>query len=427
MKNQLSFQALPSVANNTITTLATKLLVFGISFATNVAIARLLGPHGQGIYSSTILVWTFGTLIAGLGIGTANTAFASRGKWSSSELIGNSLFFIVFSVLCSGVALFAIEVGILPGKIGELTISQVEIAVVLVPLGVAVGALGGLMLGFNRLKEWNIIFVLLGTVVTFIVLLGLVGGLRLGLEGAIIAWVFGQVAVMVVGCWRLLPRASIRLMMPPGLLKESLWFGVRANMAQLVGTLNFRLDSLIVLYLLGARDVGLYAVTVLIAEWLYFIPASIANALFPRFGSAGAEEVVQLTNRALRLTLSFALAGAIALAISVPLILGIFGEQYLSALPTFFVLLPGVAIYGLAHITTVYWYGYARKPQVNLMLAGISLIVDLLAIFVLVPHIGLQGAGLASTIAYVSSMSISIFLYLFFLILRSLLLNRRLG
>lgn len=372
-------------------------------------IGRTLGPRLQGIYATTVLIWTFGSAITGLGIGVTNVTFA--GQHPPGDLLSNSVWFVLYSTLLASIGILVIELGLTPASFGDLPAEQVKIALGAIPIGVGVAALGGLMWGLNRMREWNLIFVLLVPLVSLVAAFILVARLRMGMPGAIAAWLMGQVVALVVGARQLLAGTSFRLHWDSGLAGETLWYGLRANLAQLIGQFNFRLDAFFVLYFLGARAVGLYSIAAYVAEWLFFLPSATATVLFPGFASSDAATAAGNANRAMRLTVITTTAAMLGLAVCAPWIIRMFGPAYRDAVGPLLVLLPGVGVYSLAHITTVYWYGFARKPQINLLIAGVSLAVDIGGVMFLVPRFGLIGAALASTIAYVVAMTLNIFLY----------------
>jgi O-antigen/teichoic acid export membrane protein len=248
--------------------------------------------------------------------------------------------------------------------------------------------------------------------VSLLAVVVLVALMRLGVLGALMAWFCGQVTVLVVAARSLLPTVRLQFKLAPQLFRKSIWFGFRSNVTNLVGALNFRFDLFLVLIVLGASQAGRYAVVVTVLQLLFFIPNSIAIALRPVLASATHERVVDLTTRSIRLSLATSAIGTVVLGLFAPHILRVFGQPYISALPALLWSLPGVALYSTAFSTTVYWDSHARMPQVNLLIAALSLVLDVIGCLLLLPRLGLAGAGIAASIGYSVAIGVSLWIFI---------------
>jgi len=279
------------------------------------------------------------------------------------------------------------------------------------PIGVAVDAVAGLVWGLNRVRQWVIVIGFLGPTVTLLGIVGLVVSHRLTVASALAAWLAGQLVVLIAGISLLQPQRFRRARPNLRRFMEMLSYGARADLAHLVGTLNFRLDIVFVIAMLGPRAVGLYSVSVLVSQSLFLIPTALGSSLLPVFSSANQARVTDMMNQALRMTLLVSCLAAVVLGLSSPYLLPLFGSAYREATTTFLLLLPGTALYSLMHMTTVYWDSFVRKPEVNLYLAALSAGLDIAVLLVLVPRLGLPGAAIASSGAYVVAMAVSLWLY----------------
>src|SRR5207253_9172728 len=106
------------------------------------------------------------------------------------------------------------------------------------------------------------------------------------------------------------------------------------------------------------------------------------------------------------------IGSALGLGITGHVVLALFGAQFAKAWPTLLLLLPGAAAYALCHVTSVYWDSHVRKPQVNLYIAGLSLLIDSAGVLIPVPWFQLPGAGVAASIGYGVAAGLSLVLYL---------------
>jgi O-antigen/teichoic acid export membrane protein len=380
-----------------------------VTFLTTVALARVLGPTGQGIYSVSLASWAIAVGLSGLGVQWVNSVFVGRLRYSQAVLVWGSLLIVLISCVASAVCVIASLVTgfTLPG----LPRNVFVVLIAAIPLGVVVDATAGIVWGRNQVRRWSAIFLFLGPFIAFGCIASLLIFHRLTVGSALASWFGGQVVTAAVGIFQVRHELFREPRLDGKTLQEMLWFGIRANVSHVLGTLNFRLDSVIVLSFLGPRLAGLYVVAEMLSQLLYLVPSSLAASLQPVFASASRDAVVMQTNQSLRLMTLVGAVGAGVLAMAAPVGLPVFGSQYSGVTTTLLILLPGAAIYSLMHVTNVYWESFARQPHVNLYLAGGSLAIDVGALLVLVPHFGLPGAAVASTGAYVISMTASLWLY----------------
>jgi O-antigen/teichoic acid export membrane protein len=399
-----------SIVAHTLKVLSARVVSVLMTLLASVVIARSIGPRGQGIYAATTFIALIAIAVAGLGIPWSNQAFAGRRGYVARSLAANSYVFVLaaaaIAAVLGSVTFLAPRAWLpIPGDIALLV-------VVWIPFGVAVDALAGLTWGLNRMVAWSRIFIVLGPLATLAALLIFSIVLHLGVKGAVLAWLVGQIAMLIAGSWTLR-----RVLYPPGavdgkVLRESLPFGFRSVLSNLLGTLNLRFDFLLVLSFLGAAQLGIYAVAVMLTQLVLFLPSATAASLLPVFSSGEKERVVALTNGAVRANLTLSVIAGLVLALAAPAVLWIFGHEYLSGLVTLLILLPGTVLYSIAHITTAYWQTYRRRPQINLYLAGMSLTIDVIAAIILVPRFGLPGAALAASLSYTASVIVSLSLYI---------------
>ena len=402
-----------TIAQNALTTLAARLLGLGLALGTGVMTARLLGAAGRGLYSLAILCWTLGVLLLGLGIPTANAYQASRKKHQLPLLASNS-FLLVLGIGCAlaiAVALFRRGFSHLPHGLEQL----VPLLAILIPIGILTKAFAGIIQGQNRIKTYNLVQ-LISPTISLITMGILVGFLRLGLAGALAAWGVGQIAAALVSSVVVVKSSGISLTANGGLMIECLVYGFQVCIMDLIGTLNLRFDMFLVAYFLGAESVGYYSVAILVADIVYFSPSAIATASLPRLaGASTAAEARLIGDRGCRIALFSGIASALVLGLASPIAVpAIYGAAFSPAVAPLLVLLPGVAVYGVAHITTAYFNGRVGKPWINACIAALSLLLDVVFASFLIPRMGLVGAAIASSAAYTIAMLVNLGVYLFY-------------
>lgn len=164
-----------------------------------------------------------------------------------------------------------------------------------------------------------------------------------------------------------------------------------------------KIDQVIIGRLLGDGAVGLYAAAVKIAEAWYFIPSVICASLFPAIINAkkisAAVYVRRLNSLYLLLAGSAFIIALIISALSRPLIIGLFGREYLEA-----VLILRIYIWsgvGLFWGWAISQYLVAENA-LKLMFAinFLSMLTNIVLNFWFISLWGLPGAALATLISY---------------------------
>ena len=143
---------------DTLITFSTQIITVILSIAAAIVIARVLGPEGKGAYALIFLVPALLALLGNLGIGMANVYFGGSEKHEWTKLASNSL------VLALGVGVL-LTVGFLayffifePSFLREVEPRWLVLATLLVPLNLLMLYFRQILLGQNRIKEYNLVF-----------------------------------------------------------------------------------------------------------------------------------------------------------------------------------------------------------------------------------------------------------------------------
>jgi O-antigen/teichoic acid export membrane protein len=95
------------------------------------------------------------------------------------------------------------------------------------------------------------------------------------------------------------------------------------------------------------------------------------------------------------------------------LVVGILKPEFADAATALRLLLPGTLLYGLAASFSGFYTYQRGRPWAAAVVAGAGLVIDIGLDFVLVPAMGVNGAALASTIAYSTAIlgALVVFMY----------------
>ncbi len=368
-----------------------------VGFLTLVVTANELGVSGRGTFvlGATVI----GVVAAMSGGLTASTAYqVSNRKRDPGTVLVNG------SALAGTLGALAVIAGIVAGEVltGEPRAVAVSVgasaAAVIVTTVVA-----GVYLGHGALVRYNITLVLppllsLAAIVVTTVAFG-----RETPGAALWAFAAGQWLAVPI----LLATGALSFMrglkFEGSLVTAMLRFGVLAGLSSAVSYLNYRADALVVERYEGTRGVGVYSIAVYMGEAVWQFSGSLALATYSRVGSATREEAIALTTRVMRHTLVILGAVCLGLFATADILVRILDPDYASAATALRILLPGVLLYGLAAAFSGYYTYQRGKPWASALVAGTGLVIDISLAFVLVPAYGINGAALASSIAYAAA------------------------
>lgn len=366
------------------------------ALGTNILIARMLGPSGQGMYGLVVATAVIVCMVSGLGIPAASIYFVgSRQTPMATAAQQNILLATLLGA--AGAALLALTAPwVLPG---------VPCTVVL--LG---GALAALLLlnnlmtavlqGAQSFHAYNV-FALMPPLLTLVFL---ATGALLGathLHNALMATVAAQ------GCTAL---ATLGMVAPAGLarpwridrgyVRHALRYGGVATVANIIGQLNYRTDVYLIAHWLGTGAVGHYAVATGVGERLWILSFASSVVLLPHAARTQADGAPSLTPVVARHVLLLSLLAGAGLYVLAPWALPIiFGADYHASVPALRALLPGLVALNVGRLLSNDLAGRGR-PDLNAWLGGAALLINVGANVYCIPRWGIVGAGLATSISY---------------------------
>jgi O-antigen/teichoic acid export membrane protein len=175
---------------------------------------------------------------------------------------------------------------------------------------------------------------------------------------------------------------------------------LRSQLGNLATFFNYRLDVFIVNYFLSPTQVGLYAVGVLVSESLWQIPDAAALALLPRIAGNLDKESPAFTCQVLHQISLIVLVSGIAVAtLSPALIPLLFGAKFAASVPVVWWILPGTMALAVGKVMSAALTAKGM-PEYSSIFALVALIVTVILDLKLIPRMGIRGAALASSAAY---------------------------
>jgi O-antigen/teichoic acid export membrane protein len=386
------------------------IITFAGQFATSVVVARTLGPEFKGIYNLTLLSSGLVIIVSNLGLNGAISYFTASKKYSSQQLFFLAIVGgLVLSVI-GGLLFFLAYDSILAKSLLAGSDRQLILWVMLgLPLSLVTSFLSSLLLGQQRMVAYNSVNILrVLTNLAFQIISSAMAG---GVHGAVISWLSANGIALMLALWLLRRDSYLRTSQSTGLVPAALSYGGKSYAGNLLTFFNYRLDSFLVNFFRGTAAVGQYTTSVTMAELLWYLPNAVSGALFPKVSSVDEDIANRLTPQACRQTLLVVVIAAILFGlVGGWLLVGFYGEAYRPAIAPFLWLLPGMTGVTVAKIISADLSGRG-KPQYAAYTAGVTVVLTVILDLLLIPRISISGAGIASSLSYLTSGALSVFWY----------------
>lgn len=373
-------------------TFATCVLIQGLTVVQGIIIARLLGPVGRGEYAAVIL-WP--SVFGAIGIFGTNIALARAAARTTRHdgVIRTSILLAVLTGTLASVACYLALPHLLPEASRHLLgLSRLFVAFILLNhLSLNVVAVDQ---GAGNFKRFNLTRMLQYPVYLAFLVAMWVWNVR-EIRWAVVGFLVATATVVVVRLLLSLKDMPLRgpLYSPRRTLRESVRFGL-VGAAQ---PLYLHADKAILLWLLGAENLGLYVVALSASTAIGSITTSTAMVTFTAAAQAGPGEGFERIARTFRISalLWLLFGGILALAMGLLLPL-VYGGQFAAAVNPARLLIVGSAFGGLATLLDQAMRGQGR-PLAGLEARIAGLVAILAAGIILARYFGLLGMCLAFT------------------------------
>jgi stage V sporulation protein B len=368
---------------------------------TEFCIARLLGPAQQGRISLCLMSIVFGAVIGSIGSEATVVVWISQAKGERATWFPAVMFWVtcgsVLACVFWGLAFWQWHLPFLKG----LTSGLAGIVLAAIPGTVLFSILMSLLVGEERFQLRSVTALVnrASGLAIFLLCVFLLGRRP---ETALIGYLGGLAVGILIASGAL--RHFLRDMWKLGEARQSLIptmvFGFRGQTGTLATFVSYRLDVFVVNYFLDATQVGLYALGVLVSEALWQLPGIVSTALCPRTArtiGAGADSFTCTVLRQVFLvTLVTGLVVALASPVALPFV---FGKRFAPSVPVVWWIMPGTIMFSLGKVSGADLIGRGLNiytPISSYLGMAITLVLD----WYLIPRMGIQGAALASSIAY---------------------------
>ncbi len=371
------------------------------SLASAPILAQGLGVAGRGEVAAAQAVALLTVSLAAFGIPEALTFYVARGASASSRTKAAVAAFILFVGAVSTLGMI-VAAGPASGGSDSLQRLIVFSAAAVVPsllLGLVRGAASGEHM-------WGLIAAerVLGSVAKLMGSVGLLFSGHLTPETAIalvlVCPLIGGLPYIRASFGGRAPRSTAVVS-----TSDVLGYSGRVWIGSISGILLMRIDQALLVPISGAVALGLYAVAASISELPLVLNSAIRDVTFARqSGDFDPDEVM----KAARITAFLSFAAAATLAVLAPFAIpGLFGTEFTGAVVVTWILLIGVVV-GTPGSIAGAGLSALGHPGLRSVSLTIAAVVNVVAIVLLAPRAGAEGAAVATIIGNVVSSNANI-------------------
>ena len=196
------------------------------------------------------------------------------------------------------------------------------------------------------------------------------------------------------------------------LAKKLLLFSWPLIISGIMVSLYMKIDAVMLQNMAGVKEAGAYATVANLSEAWNFMPAVIVTSLFPAILNAKRDDVARYKKRIQHLydlMVYLSVPVAIVITFAAPLIYKLYKPEYAYAAPTLSVhIWSGVFVF-LGAASSQYLIA-ENFNKLTFIRTGFGAIVNILLNLMLIPHLGMMGAAIATLVAYASATFFVIFI-----------------
>ncbi len=395
------------------------LIVVGI--VTGVINARWLGPEGVGILVLAMLIRLFAFRFGNLGFGSAFAYFVARKRTTGRAIVPLAIWTALASSLLSFVVV-ALTWRLPYSPWNDIEPGLIHLSMAMIPIFFVRLQLQRVLSGELRIREMNVceFIMTLGYLVSLVVALIV---LDLGLVGAIASMLVAESLALAYVLWRSLLRRNDAPAAAPDEAGEGaatgrpsireLWRYGRWN--HLLMLSNFLVEELPLLLLKivsgDATSVGLMSRAQSLARHPRDVALPIAQVLFPFTAASEELEATQRTNVLCRNSLVWVgLFAAVLLVFIRPILLLLYGEEFVPAAAIFYSLALGAVVWPTGHFLAIH-VAASGAPKQSFFASSIASVSAIALCAILIPAYGAVGAGISATSVHVIRVGVLLVIY----------------
>lgn len=382
---------------------------------TSIYIARVLGPTVMGVWVILSLIPVYAESFGRLKFDSAAVYYLGQGNYSEKavERTLNSIALIVSLIIGIPLLLFSPNLCryMFGGSLEELFF--VRLMILQIPFTFLYMNYCYLIIFKENTKVYNqmtIIKALVGSLgALFLIFI-----FDLQLEGIVYASVLSVFLSFLFGYFRSdIAKEKGLSLLNFAMIRDFRSFSMKMYLAGIVGNFNvYIIRTMLIAYLAPAK-MAFFSIAQDRASFLNKIPDSMNIMLFSRISKlTDHTEKNILAAKGIRvIAIGLIISGIIALLAIKPMVILLYGMEYLPVVEPFYFIIPGVVAYGLISVMIQYFNGIGKTNLQIWIFCFITIFQVILAIL-LIEDYGIMGASVTFSLSMIFSLVISFYLFL---------------
>jgi stage V sporulation protein B len=385
----------------TISNVAVRLL----SYVYRVIMGRLLNPYHYGILNLALPLQFAIIVLTSSGIAPSIAKFISECKAKEGDLdrlASSCIFYYTLVGVALGLGFFALApfLGTFIFS-DENVILPLQISAVAVPFGILISVYTGIFQGLKKITFMSAVL-LLEQALRIILAVCLVA-IGFKAVGAIGGPTFGFV-LAVPFSYYLFKRTGLNFANRDlGIFKDVFMFSIPTTITALSSFILAYADIVIIGFYKAPTDVGIYSAASPASRLILAFTMALYAVLIPTTSELSAKGSIKDLKRYFKMSVTGLIglvfpATFIAYSFSTEIITLLFTNAYVLAIPSFQILVVGVAFLSLFMMSSAIFQGLGR-PMIPMKILGIFAFIDILLNFMLIPLYGIEGAAFSTALA----------------------------
>lgn len=391
--------------NKVILTFGTRVLTAVLSVVNVLIGTNYLGVEGFGTISLIVLGITIYLMIQNLITGSSIVYFIS--KFDPASILTLSYIWALISILLFGILI------VLVNYFGQYFNWSIEIVPskyvfhnVLLAGGYGFMAIHlNILLGRERIKAYNFIFLFQHTLATVLLVLFYVILKKADLIYYLISLYISYFTSFILAFTFTKNYIHAFKLPKPSEFKAMLRYGILGQSANIFQLMNYRLSYYLIDIFVGRSALGVFSAATQICEGLWIFGKSIATVQFAHISNKN--DVVYSRNLSLRLVKFTGTITILPLFILMVLpfefYTALLGDSFENTRSVIRYLSAGTLALTVSVILSTYFSGTGAISR-NTRASGLGVIVTILSGFTLIPLFGINGAAITSSLAYLISL-----------------------
>ena len=382
-------------------------LVRVIGYVYRVLMGRMLTPYEYGLLNLALPLQYMIMILTSSGVAPGIAKFVAEydavdDEESLNYVISSSLLYFPLIGLLLGLVLFflARPIGIYLFHDVNVII-PLQISAMALPFGMGISVYTGIFQGFKKIEYMSVVLIfeqLLRVVfATFLVFLGwkTIGAI----SGSSLGFVFA-----LPFAYLLFKHLKLRYT-KQGFeqFKEVFYFSIPTSATALAAFALAYIDIICLGILLNPEEVGIYSAASPTSRIILAFSAGLYAILLPSIAEVNAkgsfDKVKGITVDSLKFSLVVLIpVAAISIVFSKEIITLLFGSNYVGAVRAFELLVVGIVFLAIFMVCSAVFQGLS-KPGTPMVILILTVVIDAVLNFILIPIYGIEGAALATMIS----------------------------